>query len=84
MSDEYIDFGEPIPELTEDALTLPISRDTFRACVSHKFFDLVELRYIVQEGQRTAEVLIVDCTNDEVPTKNELGILYRERLGLIF
>jgi integrative and conjugative element protein (TIGR02256 family) len=84
MSNEYIDFGELIPELTEDALTLPISRDTFRACVSHKFFKLVELRCIVQEGQRTAEVIIVDCTNDEVPTKNELGILYRERLGLIF
>jgi integrative and conjugative element protein (TIGR02256 family) len=84
MSNEYIDFGEPIPELTEDVLTLPISRDTFRACVSHKFFKLVELRCIVQEGQRTAEVLIVDCTNDEVPTRNEIGILYQERLGLIF
>jgi integrative and conjugative element protein (TIGR02256 family) len=84
MSGEYFDFGEPIAQLTEAALTIPRSRRMFRACLIHKFFELVELRCIVQEGQRIAEMLIVDCTNDGVPTKNEIGILYRERIGLIF
>lgn len=84
MSDEYIDFGEPITQLTEAALTIPISRRIFKTCLTHKFFELVELRCIVREGQRIAEMLVVDCTNDAVPTQNEIGILYRERIGLIF
>lgn len=84
MSDEYIEFGEPITQLTEAALTIPISRRVFRACLTHKFFKLVELRCFVQDQQRTAEMLVIDCTNDGVPTKNEIGILYRERIGLIF
>jgi integrative and conjugative element protein (TIGR02256 family) len=84
MSNEYIEFGEPIAQLTEAALTLPISRRVFRACLTHKFFELVELRCIIQDQQRTAEMLIVDCINDGVPTRNANGILYRERIGLIF
>jgi hypothetical protein len=84
MSDEYIKFGDLSSELTEDALTIPLARDTFKACVNHKFFELVELRCFIQEGKRIAEMLVVDCTNDGVPTQNEIGILYRERLGLIF
>jgi len=84
MSDKYINFGEPILELTEDALSIPISRRMFNACIAHKFFELVELKSIVQEGQCFAEMLVVDCINDGVPTRNEIGILYRERLGLIF
>src|SRR4028119_1410602 len=84
MSEEYINFGEPIVQLTEDALTIPISRRMFRSCVKHKFFELVELRCFVKEGQRVAEMLVVDCTNDSVPTKNTIGILYQERIGLIF
>ncbi len=84
MLDTYNNFGEVIAELAEDALTIPISREVFRACFAHKFFELIELRCFVQEGQRIAEMLVVDCTNDSVPTKNEIGILYRERIGLIF
>jgi len=84
MSDEYINFGEPIAQLTEDVLTLPISRRMFRACDIHKFFELMELRCFIQEGQRVAEILVVDCIDDGVPTKNEIGILYRERIGLVF
>lgn len=84
MSDEYIKFGEPISQLTETALAIPMSRRVFRTCLTHKFFELVELRCIVREGQRIAEILVVDCTNDSVPTRNEISILYQERIGLIF
>lgn len=84
MADIHTNFGEVISELTEDALTIPISRRVFRACSTHKFFELIELRCFIHDGQRTAEMLVVDCTNDSVPTKNEIGILYQERIGLIF
>jgi integrative and conjugative element protein (TIGR02256 family) len=84
MADTFADFGEPIARLTEDALTLAISRNLFRACAEHKSFELLELRRFVREGQSDAEMLIVDCMNDGVPTRNEVGILYRERIGLIF
>ncbi|PSB23332.1 hypothetical protein C7B76_00280 [filamentous cyanobacterium CCP2] len=84
MADIHTNFGEVISELTEDALTIPISRRVFRACSTHKFFELIELRCFIHDGQRTAEMLVVDCTNDGVPTRNEIGILYQERIGLIF
>ena len=84
MVDTYNNFGEVIAELTEDALKIPISREVFRACFLHKFFELIELRCFVQEGQRIAEMLVVDCINDGVPSRNKIGILYQERIGLIF
>jgi integrative and conjugative element protein (TIGR02256 family) len=84
MLNEYIDYGEIIPKLNEDALVITSSRNMFRACLKHKLFELIELRYIAKEGQRTTEILVVDCTNDGVPTKNKMGIRYRERIGLIF
>lgn len=84
MSEEYISFGESIVQLTEDALTIPISRRIFRACVKHKFFKLVELRCFVKEGKRVAEMLVVDCTNDSVPTKNVIGILYQAIVRTVF
>jgi integrative and conjugative element protein (TIGR02256 family) len=84
MTDIHTNFGEIIVELTEDALTMPISRQVFRACSTHNFFELIELRCFVHDGQRIAEMLVVDCTNDGVPTRNETGILYQERIGLIF
>jgi len=84
MADIHTNFGEVISELTEDALTIAISRRVFRACSTHNFFELIELRCFVHDGQRTAEILVVDCTNDGVPTRNNIGILYQERIGLIF
>ncbi len=84
MLNKYIDFGEPILRLAEDSLVIPASRCMFRICSQNKFFELVELRCIVQKDARIAEMLVVDCTNDGVPTKNEIGILYRERLSLVF
>jgi integrative and conjugative element protein (TIGR02256 family) len=84
MSQEYISLGEPLAQLTEDALTISTSRQMFRACKAHRAFELVELRIYVVDEQRIAEILIIDCTNDGVPTQNEIGILYQERLGLVF
>jgi integrative and conjugative element protein (TIGR02256 family) len=84
MSTEFIDFGEPIPELAETALTIPLARQMFKACLNHRFIELMELRRITKDEQYVAEILVVDCENDGVPTKNKVGILYRERLGLVF
>ncbi len=84
MLEIYNDFGESITELSEASLHVPIASQVFRACLTHKCFELVELRYFAQEGQRTAEMLVVDCTNDGVPTRNTIGILYQERIGLVF
>jgi len=84
MMTEYINFGDPVAEFTVTALTIPTAQRMFKACMEHKFFELVELRCLVQEEKRIAEILVVDCTNDGVPTKNRFGILYQERIGLIF
>jgi integrative and conjugative element protein (TIGR02256 family) len=84
MSTEFIDFGKPIPELAESALTIPLARQMFKVCLNSKFIELVELRHVIEDEQCVAETLVIDCENDSVPTKNKIGILYRERLGLVF
>lgn len=84
MSNAFANFGEPIAQLTENALTLAISRNIFRACATHKAFELLELRQFIREEQFIAEMLVVKCINDGVPTRNEVGILYCERIGLVF
>jgi hypothetical protein len=81
---EFKSFGQLVLESTEEALTISSARHTFRACAVHKSFEFVEIRRFLKEGTLVAEMLVVDCVNDGVPTKNTVGILYRERIGLIF
>ena len=83
MSEEYIQFGEPFKSNQYDELSIDAAKKIFCAIQTHQEFELIELRYLV-EDEKYSEIIVVDSTNDGVPSKNVVGIKYRERLGLRF
>jgi hypothetical protein len=56
---------------------------TWHAVQARREFRFIEARRLAR-NDGYAEILIVDCENDGVPTRNNVGIEYRERLGLLF
>lgn len=81
--DDYIKFGEVLPDKSIMSLHIIKARETFRACSRNSSFTVVELR-VQQDDNCTNEIIVVDCVNDFVPTQNIIGIQYTERLALIF
>ncbi|MDA8305760.1 MAG: ThiF family adenylyltransferase [Deltaproteobacteria bacterium] len=83
MPETYVAFGEVIVSAIPDSLTLPKAKETWDALTQRREFTVVEARR-QNYGDKYAEILVVDCENDGVPTSNPVGIKYRERLGLLF
>lgn len=79
----YITFGEVIGDPLPNSLKAPWAKETWDVLVRHRKFTVVEARRL-NCGDKYAEILVVDCENDGVPTRNPVGIEYRERLGLLF
>lgn len=80
---DYAVIGEPLAGDLPDALTLPAASASWHAVQARREFTFIEARRI-ERPDGYAEILIVDCENDGVPTRNAMGIEYRERLGLLF
>lgn len=76
-------FGASIQEPLGTNLTLPMALNTLRAIERHRSFEILGA-YQRQIGNDVTETLIVECVNDEVPTRNKVGIAYREHLALRF
>lgn len=83
MPDNYFIFGEVIDSKLPDNFTLPAAKETWNALNQKREFTIIEGRRR-KYGDRYAEILIVDCENEGIPTRNKVGIEYRERLGLLF
>ena len=83
MPETYITFGESISGTLPDSLTLPIMRDLWLSVGQRREFTFVEARRLERDGGY-AEMLVVDCENDAVPGRNQVGIQFRERLALVF
>lgn len=80
---EWLPFGDQIAEISPSALRTVYARRTLAACATHKDFKVVELRRHDRDGA-IADIIVVDCLNDRVPSRNSIGIKNRERLALIF
>jgi hypothetical protein len=80
---QYAVIGEPLAGEMPGALTLPMASATWHALQARREFRFIEVRRL-ERDDGYAEILIVDCENDGVPTRNTVGIEYRERLGLLF
>ena len=81
MEERFIPFGsalEPGRELRIESATRSLA-----AIHEHLDFELVECR-LLGDDKRASEIVVVDCKCDGVPTRNPVGIRYRERLGLRF
>jgi len=81
---EFIPYGTSYPDLNSERLTYTVARKVLSACLAHKEFDLIELRYLELASGNRADVIVVDCVNDQVQSHNKVGIKVRERLALVF
>lgn len=85
---DYIQVGEilgqsPAPE----SLEYDESRRLLAACLINRAFKVVELRRVTL-GEKSSpivgDVIVVDCADGTVPSRNAAGIKNRERLALIY
>jgi integrative and conjugative element protein (TIGR02256 family) len=81
MYDQFHSVGIPMTGGAE-ALIAPLSRRALAACREDRRFTIIDIRRI--EGDSPADVIVVECKNDRVPSKNTRGIRYVERLALVF
>jgi len=82
MTVEFIPFGEPYPNLSPDSLRKNASKKVLKLCEASKEFQVIELRHRDQ-NERASDIIIVDCVNGQVKSRNSFGIKVRERLALV-
>lgn len=83
MTDEFIPFGEAYENLSLENLQLDVSKKILKLCEVSKDFEVIELRHLTLNNVKS-DLIIVDCINDQVPSRNPFGIKIRERLALVF
>src|SRR5229473_1164948 len=82
MSQQWA-FGTRLPGVVAEHLATPRGKVVLAACAKNRAFEVVELRsHSLPLGQ--CDVIIVDCINDQVPSRNEVGVKVREPLALVF
>ena len=77
MVKTYINFGSSVSgkyELNESVRIL------YNACLKHPDFRVLGIRSYKDQ----CDTIEVDCCNDQVPSRNSVGIKNRERLALIY
>jgi integrative and conjugative element protein (TIGR02256 family) len=80
---DYLALPGFVPLATDGvALSLPFSVALFHAVEKSRTFELVEVGNL-SHGTYPGEVLVVELGCDAVPTRNPVGIEYRERLAIV-
>ncbi|SFN67979.1 ThiF family adenylyltransferase [Dokdonella immobilis] len=82
MADTFYELCNVTEIASAEALTIPRARALFNAIERHRDYSIVQLLQQTKDGAPTIECLIVDVECDGVPSKNQFGIAYRERLAL--
>lgn len=80
MEDEYYDLASLV-EVDEAALEIPRSRALYLAIRRHPDARLVKVLKLAH-GDATCEVLVFELACEGVPSQNDVGIRYSERLAL--
>ena len=81
MEERFIRFGSALEPGRE--LQIEQAARSLAAIHEHPDFEVVECR-LLGDDKGVSEIIVVDCKCDGVPTRNPMGIRYRERLGLRF
>ena len=81
MEERFIRFGSALEPGRE--LQIESAARSLAAIHEHPDFEVVECR-LLGDDKEASEIIVVDCKCDGVPTRNPMGIRYRERLGLRF
>lgn len=77
--DEFHVVGVPLTQLTA-----PLAVQAYQACQDDSRFNVLELRQIDSGNGEAIEIIVVECRNRAVPSKNKVGIDYPEQLALAF
>ena len=81
MEEPFFEFGSIL--VSDRDLQIESAARTVTAVHEHPDFELIECRLLGDE-KAASEVVVVDCRCDGIPTRNRVGLQYRERLGLRF
>jgi len=84
LDTEYLTFGQAYPDLDPQRLQWEPSRRLLEACHRHPDVDVVELGQAGFTDGSHADVIVVDCGDGRVPSRNIAGIKNRERLALVY
>lgn len=79
---EYFEFGTLDEDVSGAALRVGASA-LCAACASNRAFTFIERRVWESPDTGPCNVLVVDCVNDQVPSRNTAKVLVRERLALV-
>lgn len=78
-------FGQALPDLAPHHLQHAEARRLLEACLHHRAFDVIELCGLAgNDSSESADVIVVDCSDGTVPSRNPFGIKNRERLALLY
>ena len=80
---EYIQFGKALTEGAGEAAPSDTVAAVLVACRSNQAFSFIERRLWEPEEIGPCDVVVVDCVNDQVPTRNTAKVMVRERLALV-
>ncbi|MBK9031553.1 MAG: hypothetical protein IPL61_09495 [Myxococcales bacterium] len=80
--EQLIDWGSPCPTQDADALRSDRARRVLGAVQAHRAYELIELRHLERQTLGPCDVIVVTCTNQEIPNRNAVGIRVREPLAL--
>jgi proteasome lid subunit RPN8/RPN11 len=80
--DDLFEWGTPHDDQSPSALGSDRARRVAAACEANSAFHIVEYRYCDRPGVGRCDVIVVRCTNQEVPNRNAVGIRIREPLAL--
>jgi integrative and conjugative element protein (TIGR02256 family) len=81
---QYFTVGSPHPDLNSDYFVSSRAKFTLASIHLCKEFEVNELRQWEVNSVGRCDVIIVVCVNDQVPSRNVVGIKVRERLALVF
>jgi len=82
MSGQYYSLGSPLD--VGESLSVPCAQHAAIAIDRSRYFEHIEYRRYVCPKAGRADVIIVNCLNDKVPSRSRYGIKNRERLALVF
>lgn len=82
MPSQYYSLGSPLD--VSESLSVPCAQYATIAISKSRYFERIENRRYVNPQAGRADVIIVNCLDDKVPSRNQYGIKNRERLALVF
>lgn len=80
---EHVEFGAGLSEEAADVEPAEMVIALRAACAANRAFTLVERRTWESPDTGPSDVLVVDCVNDQVPSRNAAKVMVRERLALV-